>query len=120
MARTTLTARSISASHPTLQPTANSLDLAWTAANAADGEQVALTGKEIILIRNVHAADPVNITVDGVALLGRSGSITNYVLQAGEVMVLMLPVDGWRQTADGMLYLEASTTSAEYSVLKVQ
>lgn len=123
MARVTHTPRTITQAQPTLQPAANSLDLAWTAADTVNKERVAHTGKEVILARN-SGASARTVTVDGVVLLGRTGSITAYSIDAGETVVVgPLPTDGWRQTSGldaGYLTFEASNAEVLFSVLKLQ
>lgn len=122
MARVTHTPRSVAVAHPTLQPAANSLDLAWTAADTTNKERIAHTGKEIILARN-SGAGARTVTVDGVALLGRTGSITAYSIGAGETIIIgPLPVDGWRQTSGGdagYLTFEGEHAEVLFSTLKL-
>jgi hypothetical protein len=98
------------------------LNLAFVAADVTNKERVLLNGKEIILARNTGAVAR-TVTVDGVKVKGRSGSITAYSIPAGQIAVIALPVSGWRQETGGdvgYLTFEANNAEVQFAVLKVQ
>lgn len=121
MTRLAITPKTLLGSYPTLPLTANSVDLAFTAAGAsfADGASVTLTGNEILLVRNGNVgAQTVTITsvVDD---LNRSGDITTYSVGAGEYAVFgPFKEKGWKQST-GLLHFAASATDVEFAVLKM-
>jgi len=100
--------------------TANAADLTFTAADAANFEQTAFTGKELIIAYNSDPANPYTVTIESVAdaSLGRTGDITTYSLAAGEYGVFgPFTLDGWRQS-DGYLYFKASNAAIKFCVIR--
>lgn len=99
---------------------ANSLDIAFTAADVANGNQVKLTGRELLLVKNGHAADPHNFTIESVPDgCNREADITAYSLAAGEYAAFWLgSITGWRQT-DGYLYLSADDASIMFAIITI-
>lgn len=97
-------------------------DLAWVAAIVADKEQVRLTGKEIILARNLDGSIH-NVTITSVAdPFGRSGDITEAVAATGDdgdyAVFGPFAVAGWQQE-DGYLYFEADDANLEFAVIQI-
>ncbi len=95
-------------------------DIAFLAADVANQEQFASTGKEHILARNVGGG-PFLITVTSVNdPFNRTGDITDYSLGAGEFAILG-PFDrtGWKQ-ADGFIFFEANNVAIEFAVIRIQ
>ena len=119
MARDTFTPVVAGGPYPTLQPTAASLDFALVAINATNKCQVALTGKELLLVQNTGAGAR-TFTVSSVAdALKRSGDITAYSLGAGKFMVLgPFAIEGWRQS-DGNLYFEGEHAEIKVTVIRL-
>lgn len=94
-------------------------DLTFLAADTVNFEQTRLTGKEMVMARNVGGG-PFTITVNSVNdPFNRTNDITAYSLGAGEFAILG-PFDqaGWKQT-DGFLYFEANNVAIEFAVVKV-
>lgn len=120
MARTTLTPITPVGSYPTLPVAANALDLAWTAADVANKNQISFNGPKLILARNSHASTPYTVTVTSKADgRNRTGDITTYSLEAGDVMAFKIDnAEGWQQ-ADGFLYLEASNASVLFAIINL-
>jgi hypothetical protein len=122
MARLTLTPVAMPAKWITLQPTANSLDVAFTAAGAdfADGAGFTLTGKEIVIVQNANVgAQTVTVTSVADPVTKRVGDITAYSIGIGEFAVLpQFSLAGWQQ-ADGKLYLAASAADVKFLVLRL-
>ena len=98
---------------------ANSADYSYLAADVANMEQVVLTGKEIIIARNVDAS-PHTITITSVNdPFGRAENIASYSLGANEFAVFgNFQLTGWIQT-DGKLYFQADNVNIEFAVLKI-
>lgn len=98
---------------------ADAADITFTAADTVNQNQTTLTGKEMILARNVDAS-PHNITVNSVPdPFNRTNNITNYALGANEHAIFG-PFDrtGWRQT-DGQLYFEGDNVNIEFAVIRI-
>lgn len=119
MARQTLTAFTAVGPYPALQPAANSLDLAFTAANATDKEEVIVRGPTLLIAQNTGAGAR-TVTVTSVADdKRRTGDITAYPIDAGEFAVLgPFNADGWMQS-DGKLYFEASHSEVKWAVVRL-
>ena len=97
---------------------ANAADLTMTAADAANFEQVAHTGKELIIAHNTGAGAR-TITIESIAsgTLGRSGDITTYSIGAGEIAVFgPFQSDGWRQSGS-LLHFKAEHAEVELAVV---
>lgn len=118
MARTTITKTTVVGPYPTLQPAADSLDVAFTAADTGNKNQFAPTGDDVLLAWN-SGASPYTITITSVAdERNRTGDITTYSLAAGDICAFRIKVQGWRQS-DGMVYFEGSNTAVKFAVLSL-
>lgn len=102
-------------------PAADSLDVAFTAADVANGNSVVLTGNELVFVINSHATTAYTFTVTSVKdELGRTGDITTYSLAAGKYALAgPFSTKGWQQT-DGKLYLDASNAAIKFLVVKLR
>lgn len=91
----------------------------FTAADAVNGNQIALTGRELLLIQN-NGGSSATYTVSSVADgLGRLGDITAASIAAGAIVTLgPFGIEGWQQS-DGYLYLSGSSSSVRFAVLKL-
>lgn len=120
MAREVLTKIAVLGPYPTLQPPANSLDVAFTAANVADKNQFAPSGNDVLLVWNTDVANPYTFTLTSFAdEKKRTGDITAYTLQAGDHVAFKLnQIAGWAQ-ADGQIYLEANNAAIKFAVLQL-
>lgn len=120
MARQLLTAISPIGSYPVTPLTANSADLTFTAANPTDKEQVAASGKDLILVWNTHAANPYTVSFDSVKdEKNRVGDIDAYSIGAGEIACFgPFKQAGWMQS-DGNIYFEAENAAIKYAVIRV-
>ena len=119
-ARVTMTAQS----PPTIlagSPAADALDIAFTAADATNKQEVVLTGNEILVFWNTHASTAYTVTINTVAdSLGRTGDVTAYSLAAGEIgWYGPIPTGGYAQS-NGKLYFEANNASVKFAVLKIR
>lgn len=99
---------------------ANAADYTYLAADTSNKEEVVLTGKELLLVRNVHATTPFTITINSVDdQFNRKEDVTTYSLGALEfAMFGPFLQPGWRQT-NGKLNFEGSDVSIEFAVIKL-
>ena len=118
MARSTLVKTAASGSNPTLQPAANSLDVTMAATVVADKTQFVASGKDLIIIQNTGAtAHTFTITSTADPKNNRTGDITAYSLDAGEIAHFGPAYrDGWVQS-DGNIYLEANHIEIKFGVI---
>lgn len=94
-------------------------EVTFTAADASNKEQFALTGKELLLMRNTSADTNYYVTIESTATQGtnRESDITEVDIPFGDVVVWgPTALDGWQQT-DRNLYLEAENAAIEFAVI---
>lgn len=113
MARTTLT--------PEVAPGSTPLDeevLTFTAADVANGNQFAHTGRELLIVENVGAGSH-NVTLQSVAVNGRQDPLhnTSQAVPAGERRLYGPFGNGWRQT-DGYVYVNSDHAELEFCVIR--
>lgn len=120
MARTTLTPITPLGPYPSLPVSANALDLTWTAADVSNKNQINFNGPKLILARNSHATTAYTVTLTSKAdNRNRTGDVTTYSLEAGDVMAFKIDsAEGWQQS-DGYLYLEASNASVLFAIINL-
>jgi hypothetical protein len=117
MTRAVLTKTTLKGPFPTLPVTADSLDVTFTAANAANKEEFLPSGNDIVLAWNTDGATPYTFTISSVADPQlRTGDIGPYTLAAGEIAAFKLKSLGFTQT-DGYIYLEASNAAIKFAVI---
>lgn len=99
---------------------ANDLDVAETAADAANKQSTPYTGKEVILARNTGVgARTVTFTAKADPY-GATSHVTAYSIGAGELAVFSFR-DGaprWQQS-DGNIYFEAEHAEVLFTVLRI-
>jgi hypothetical protein len=119
MARQSHTPLTALGTKPSAYDTANAADLTMTAADAANYEEVAFTGSEIIIAHNTGGSAQL-VTVTSIEdSHGRSDDITEYSVGAGEYAVFgPFDMDGWRQTG-GKLYFQADSSDVKFGVVKI-
>lgn len=119
MARLVITGKTPPGKYPSVPLSANSADLSWTAAGAtfADGASFAMTGNDLLLVRNDNAGAQ-TVTISSVVdQYNRTGDITTYSVGAGEYAVFgPIPRPGWMQD-DGSLYFAASAADVSFAVV---
>jgi hypothetical protein len=119
MARQTLTKQTPKGPYPTLPVAVNSLDVAWTAANATDKEQFVPGNDTLVLVKNSHATLAKTITFTSKAdSQNRTGDVTAYSLGAGEIAMFRFKKAGWMQS-DGKIYMEAESSDISYAVIQL-
>lgn len=121
MARVTINPPTLVGPYPTLQPTANSLDVAVVAADATNFNQTPWTGREILYWRNTGAGARTVTISARLDAQNRDGPITAYSSDAGEIghfsFIGPNSADGWKQ-ADGMIYFQASHAEVVFWVVR--
>lgn len=119
MARTILTATTACGSYPSLPLTANSADLAMSAADIADLNQVVATGKDLVFAHNTNVGAQTITITSAANKRNRTGDITAYSIGAGEYAVFG-PFDsaGWMQST-GYLYFQASHAEVKLGVVSL-
>jgi hypothetical protein len=97
---------------------ANAADLAMTAANTSDKNEVVATNNDLIIAHNTGAsARTITITSIADPSYGRLGNITSYSLGAGEYAAFgPFKNAGWKQ-ADGKLYFEADHAEVKFGIV---
>ncbi len=116
MARTTIT--------PEVLPTGTPLTeevLTWTNADVANGNAFQWTGKEILLVWNSDGVSARNVTVQSVAINGRQDPKHNIAqsIPFGEYRVYNFRGEGWKQPADGMVYVSGDNVAVRFIVLRL-
>lgn len=106
-------------SYPALQPAVNTLDIVF-AAEGADKSRFVASGNDLVLAHNSDPTNPYTVTISSVADdKGRSGDITAYALQAGEIAVFgPFQKAGWARS-DGYVHLEASNAAVKFAVIQL-
>lgn len=117
MARTSITKQIPKGPYPTLPLSANSADVTMTAADVSNKNQ-AICGERDLLIAQNTGGVAYTVTISSYPdSLGRSGDITTYQLDAGDIAVFgPFQSPGWRQ-ADSYLYFEANNAAVKFAVL---
>lgn len=87
-----------------------------TAADVANYEEAAFTGREFILIQNTGAS-PHNVTITSVARDGRTNDLTEAVAAGVWKITPRFPLSGWRQTG-ALLYFSADHAEIKFSVIR--
>lgn len=119
MARATLTRTTPLGPYPSLQPAANALDVTMTAADTSNLNQILLDGPVIVLAQNTGGVAYTVTITSAVDPQNRTGDITTYSIDAGDIVALKLDqVAGWKQT-DGYLYLQASNVAVKLGAIRL-
>jgi hypothetical protein len=88
-----------------------------TAANVADKNEFALTGREVVIIHNTGASTRTYTITSVPDPFGRTGDITAQNIAAGAIHTIgPFGLLGWQQTG-GTLYLEASHAEVKIGVI---
>lgn len=93
--------------------------IAFNVSDAAQGNYVPLTGREILIAQNLSGAGA-TVTIDSVDdPFTREGDITADAIADGALRVWQLfPIRGWKQT-DGNLHINTSHNNVKLCVLRL-
>jgi hypothetical protein len=103
------------------QPTANSLNFAFTACDASNGNSFAITGTEILLVENTDTMAAHTFTVSSVAdQQGRTQDITAYSVPESDFAAFSFRqgVTGWRQVSDSTVHMTCSANTITFAVVR--
>lgn len=119
MGRTTLTRTTPLGPYPTLQPTADSMDLLLTAADTTNNNQILLDGPVIVVAHNTGASARTITITSAVDPQNRTGDVSAYSIGAGEYFSMKIDqTTGWKQT-DGYLYLQANNAEVKIGAIRL-
>ena len=117
MARVSLTVQQILGPFPTLPVDAGGLDAAFTAADAANGNDFTATGFNLLLAKNTGAGARTVTFFSVTDQYNRTGDVTAYSIGAGEIAVFYFgPAPGWSQST-GKINVTAEHAEVELAVL---
>lgn len=107
-------------SFPTLPVAANSADAVQTAADPVNLNSIAFgrAPRLLVVAINTHATTPYTVTLTSAPINGRTGDISNYSIDPGEVVPFFVPRSGWRQS-DGTLWLQASNAAVKFVAIQL-
>lgn len=98
---------------------ANALDVVFTVCDPTNDNQFALTGRELIVVRNLHATLARLITLTSSAdPQKRVADIASYSLGALEFMMFWVgAIPGWDQS--GQFFLDGETTDVVFAIVRI-
>lgn len=116
MARTPITPEILPVEFPLTEEV-----LGWTNADVANGNAFTWTGKEILLVWNSDGAVARNVTIQSVAVNGRLDPKHNIAqsIPFGEYRVYNFRGQGWKQSADGFVYVSGDNAAVRFVVLRL-
>ena len=98
---------------------AGDLDIAMTAIDTVNHNEVPWTSNELLLHVWNDSATPYTLTVTSISdSRGRVGDITTYSLAGDDHVYARFSRDGWEQTG-GLLYLTGSNAALKFVVLNL-
>jgi hypothetical protein len=119
---TELTAQDAEGPYPSVLPVpTNDLDISFTAwPNTAVGDVTfEITGRELLIVKNSNTVTGATVTFESQPILGRSGSIENYSLGAGDIAVFWYgDKRGWANSSN-IASVSAGTTAVEFALVQV-
>jgi len=121
MPRTPIVLEALVGSYPTLPLAAGAADLTLTAADIVNLNSATFGSARalIVLALNTHATTPYNVTITSVAdVRNRTGDITNYQVDAGDLAGFYLEREGWIE-ADKTLWFQGSNAAIKFCVIPV-
>ena len=97
---------------------ANALDFVFTTADSVNFDEFALTGRELIVVRN-STAGALTFTLSSVVdPQGRTQDVTSYSLGAGEFAAFWVGnIVGWDNA--GKFFLQSSASTMDYAVIRI-
>lgn len=119
MGRTTLTRTTPLGPHPALPVSADALDIALTAADTVNNNQILLDGPMLVIALNSGVSARTVTLTSTADRKNRTGDISAYSIGAGEVACFKIDNDeGWKQS-DGFLYLTANNAEVKLGAIRL-
>ena len=120
MARTVITSASIrSIGRQKLGVQAGDFAIPTEASDAALGNAVQCTGKEILVMNNTDVGAQ-TVTIDAKPdSYGRDGAITDYSIPAGEIHLSEILTEEAFEQSDGMIHINTSDDLVELGILRI-
>jgi len=124
MARTPITKTTRVGDYPTTPLAANAADVnmqASTGASGSSGNQIPFdsASRICVIVQNIHATNPFTVTFTSLAdPFNRTGDISAFTLQAGDISVFTFSRNGWCQS-DGNLYLESNSVNIKFGAFNI-
>ena len=96
------------------------IEMVWTAADNINGNSIAFTGKDVLLVRNDNVGAQMVTVSSAPDKYGRSGDQTHLV-PAGEYWVFgaPFPAVGWQQ-ADSLLWVDGAAADVFFCVIRIR
>src|SRR5215216_7106758 len=119
MPRTSITPVNPTGPYPTLPLGAGAADLVLAVADTVNLNQAAFgsNARLLLLVWNSHATTAYTVTVTSAPdALNRSGDITGYSLDAGDMVAFVFERNGWKQS-DGNLYFQANNAAIKFAAI---
>ena len=117
MARVLVAAATTPGAYPTLQPTANSQDVTFQAADAALGNYTPVVeAKTLVLVQNIAVGAKTVTFTSIVDTLNRTGDITAYSVGAGEIAIFgPFKAVGWSHS--GQVWMDGEDANIKFAVI---
>lgn len=113
MAQTAIDVTEMSGRYPT-----SGDEVVFVAGDVANGGKFHLTGRELILVRNVSEDTDADFTITSTPdSLGRTGDLVD-TIPFGTQQAYMIGVKGWKQD-NGQVYVAFETVDLEIAVLRI-
>lgn len=117
MPRTAVTASAVKGPYPTLPIAANGADLTLAAADTVNFNQVAMaTSRGLLLAWNSDVAAHTVTLTSLVDPFNRTGDVSAYSVDPGDIMGFIFERAGWVQT-DGNLYFQANHAGVKFAYI---
>lgn len=87
----------------------------FDSSDVGNGNQFTSTGREELLIQNTNGGS----TARKATVYTNTGGVVEYTLAAGAIVTTgIIPVTGFKQTADGKVYVNAEHSDIKFKVLQ--
>jgi hypothetical protein len=103
--------------HPTRPVVASSLDFTWTAGDPTEDATFTITGKELLLMRNL-AGTTQDVTIETQPILGRTADI-EYAIGAGEFCMFWYGEKQGYADSNGVATVSVDSSSTEFALVQV-
>lgn len=104
--------------HARMNIEAGAADIVWTDGNPTAGHKFALSGRELLLVRNVAATPQWVRIIGGSDSFGRSGTSGDYDVAAGGMAAFAVsPVEVWAQ-AGQWAFVDVESADVKLAVVR--